>query len=158
MLGPLVSEFDAYAAGLIDGEGQVTAWMRPRREDGRRHEMQSAITIAVTMTDRRAVDLLAQHYGGRVYELDPPSRSPTCKIAYRWQVTDATAARVLDAVGPYLVVKADQARLCQEFRDTKMQGGRAKPVRRQQNDELKARRVEIIAEIRRLNRRGTKAA
>lgn len=144
---------DAYVAGLLDGEGQISIIHRSRRgERGKRGEMQSYIFVALTMTDKRPLQAISKRFGSAVYEIK--SKDPRWKDAYRWQVAGPIAEEILRAARPYLLLKARHADLCLEFRKDRMMGGRASPERARYNAQVMAHRLKLREEIRFLNKRG----
>lgn len=143
---------DEYLAGLLDGEGTIGINHRPRRDDGRREEMQSHIVVSFTMCDREPLDAIVERFGGKVHKL---TTEPTWRTPYRWQSHSRAGEELLRAARPYLLVKHRQADLALEFRATLMQGGRANPERAKMNADVIAKRLRLRKEIRALNRRGT---
>jgi len=86
----------AYLAGFFDGEGCIT--VRP----GRR-----TFTLTVVQVDPRPLELFRQTFGGRVAERSKPT-SPNHQQVYRWDIY-AGSWLVLNALRPYLIVKAEAA-------------------------------------------------
>lgn len=148
-----MSEFAAYAAGLIDGEGYIGACYRRRASvAGRFGDFQCYIFVAVAMTDRTPLDLLAEHFGAKVYALK--IERPEWKQCFRYQATGVAAEKLIRAVQPYLLVKHEQARLALEIRKTRVVGGRATPERELKREQMMGRRILLMAQIRTLNKRG----
>lgn len=91
----------AYLAGIIDGEGSISASKsRPCTENFR-------IFLAVAMCDVGPINLLAQVFGGDV-KIDK-RQTKTGKFVFRWTVYCRNAATVLELLLPYLIVKRDRA-------------------------------------------------
>jgi hypothetical protein len=121
-----VSARDAYLAGIVDGEGYIG--IKRSVNPGRRTVGHHARVQVKMNRPAPAVELLAVRFGGRC----APEQGMLC-----WQVTDAAAERALQALLPYLVVKAEQARnvlALREHQKTSRQH-RTKPIgeRRFQN-------------------------
>lgn len=146
---------DEYVAGLLDGEGYVSMVQRQRREPDRRSEHDTEILVAVTMVERAPLDALAERFGGGVYLVAHGHKR--WRDAYRYQVTGRLAEGVLRAARPYMLVKHRQADLCLEQRENLLVGGKTTPERAAHNARVQARRVELLRDIRELNRRGKAA-
>lgn len=156
---PLVSLSEpqrAYFAGLIDGEGYITAVWRAKCGAGRQNHTTFYIQIAVTMVERAPLDALSAAFGGKVYALK--AENERWRPAFRYQVTGAIAETVIEAIRPYLLIKGRQADKCMELRSVRLEGGRSTPERRAEKEVEFDRRRKLIDEIRALNRRGTVAA
>jgi hypothetical protein len=113
----------AYMAGIIDGEGCIGAVELQDKRPGRGPGVM--FTVHVTMTDRQAIDLFKQFYGGCI-------RTRTGKRAhhrhvYCWQGYGEIGARLLRDVLPYLRIKGGQARAYLDARRT-FTGGPRKGV------------------------------
>lgn len=93
----------AYLAGLIDGEGYIGVKKANRRDatSPMYHER-----IQVRMIHEGAIALLTETLGGNYYREKPRA---TGRPLFCWQASDALAARILEAVLPYLVVKRECA-------------------------------------------------
>jgi hypothetical protein len=93
----------AYAAGIIDGEGCIYA-SKPSKHNSYR------LNVAVSMTSERVVRLMAELFGGPVYDGNKIKRELVGrKQIWTWRVTNESAVAVLRLIGPYLVEKGDQA-------------------------------------------------
>jgi hypothetical protein len=99
----------AYTAGLLDGEGTIGI--------NRTQADTYAIRVAVGMTDVAAsiISGLQRSYGGRVNPMKPGGENHRPKL--RWAVEGESAARVLEAVLPYLILKRGQAVLALELQE-----------------------------------------
>lgn len=88
---------DAYAAGLVDGEGCVSI-----DQDG-------TIRVEIGMTEKALPTLLElrETYGGTVRLFRPATE--WWQAAYQWITQNADAARVLERVRPWLTLKEQQA-------------------------------------------------
>lgn len=146
---------DEYLAGLLDGEGHISIMFKARSGARRGTGNQCYILVSLTMVDRQAIDAAAERFGGAVYHLK--QESERWKRAYRWMATGARAEAVLKAVRPHLLVKQPQADLALEFREVTLQGGRTTEARAAYNATVLGRRLELLEEMRRLNKRGVAA-
>jgi hypothetical protein len=137
----------AYLAGIVDGEGCITASVITRwRPDGTRQswtEVQSALTIA--NTDRRLIDWIAGYWPGNIRPVT--RRSSTFRQGWHFRVSGSDLPAMLTSVAPYLVVKREQAELVLELYRLKRRRGDWYYTPGQQ-----ARRLEIIRQIQELNR------
>jgi hypothetical protein len=94
----------SYLAGIIDGEGCIS---RIVRRDGREITYQ----IVVANTSWPLMEWL-QQFGGAVRLLGKAGTNKRTKDIYKWVVTGfLNIQAVLQAVRPYLVVKADIAKM-----------------------------------------------
>lgn len=105
----------SYLAGILDGEGCITA--AKRGKVGGHY-----INVAVVMTDRRVIDLLAATFGGTVSKRYYPTPTGKTGCKYGWRVHTGNAPRVLSHLLPYLYLKTEQAilgiRLCKRLSNT----------------------------------------
>jgi hypothetical protein len=92
----------AYCAGFFDGEGSIGF---PGGASNR--------TILLTASQRVAPPLLLfqQLFGGSIYSPSPPG-----DVTFKWQRTGMhNCVPILEALQPYLIVKAAQAELALEW-------------------------------------------
>lgn len=130
-----------YLAGIIDGEGSVGfTWGSSAK---------AQIRVTVVNTDRRLIDWLLTRAGG--HACPKKQKVAHWKRAWQWTVTSAQARRLLDEVGHYLVLKAEQAALVREFDDIAARGG---PVGKRRLDD----RARLISKVRDLNAKGVRRA
>lgn len=98
----------AYLAGFFDGEGNIRIAFNG--QGGRRSHY---LRISVTQVDPAPLRLLQEAFGGYLYArkerdaLDGYNRRPQ----WEWVHAGPRAARALQSLLPYLVVKAEAARL-----------------------------------------------
>jgi hypothetical protein len=140
----------AYAAGIFDGEGSVG--IRLIKKKGATEAKYHSVTVSITSTDTALTDWLQCHFGGRVNQNHRENADRNYKDAWKWLLLARHAAAFLEAIRPYLIVKAHQARVALELRDL-VGAGRATPV----TPELFARREALRLELKALNRRGRPA-
>ena len=134
---------DAYAAGILYGEGCITIHRRVKKG-----WEAFSLRVDLGMTDK-AMDLLLWHrsrYGGSVNQ----NRAATSEwaAAHRWVITGAPAAAFLRRVLPYLRLKAEQARIGVKLEDALTQNGR------KWNESLRAEGRVCWELIKHLNRKG----
>jgi hypothetical protein len=82
---------NAYAAGLIDGEGTVTLMKQARAQ-------RRSPVISVSSTTKELVDFMKSNFGGHIVTLKPTQ----FKQAYHWQCSHNTALACLEQVAPFL--------------------------------------------------------
>ena len=114
----------AWAAGFFDGEGTVGL---ERQTSGN-----SYLRIAVGQLVREPLDILSKMWGGSVrgyIENDKP--------IYKWTATTRMAEQALREMLPYLVVKAEQARIALEFHYGKAPKMRTTPERVRDNNRIR---------------------
>lgn len=134
----MISQVDlAYCAGLIDGEGSISAPVSGR---GKNHRYRR-IAIAVLMCDHEALDVLAATLGGRVIETR--RRTSTGKTIYVWALTCRAAAEAIKLLLPYLRIKLKRAKLAIELQSLSRHHGQTrKPFT---TEELLARDTLVMA-------------
>jgi len=125
----------SYLAGIIDGEGCITA-----SSNG-----QDRIRVTVTSTSRGLIDWMIARVGGSVCNRRPAS--PRHKPTYGWEVSYVKANSFLRGVLPYLLIKARHAELALQFSDTMH-------AHVEVTDEIKKFRRWVVRQIKRMNRRG----
>lgn len=94
----------AYAAGIIDGEGCITASFRPEYGE------YGQVRVCVGNTDEAMIKWLQQHFGGSVYNY------PTTKKMFQWHIFCKNAEKFLRIVLPYLITKKEEALIALELR------------------------------------------
>lgn len=139
-------ELVIWAAGFIDGEGSVG--FITRREADRRAE---PFTFCLSATNRNvpALRRLQDLFGGSLNQArQTKEKWATCHM---WRASGANAAGALKQMQPYLVVKSEQARVALEFAELRKASSRS-PL----TPEERQRREALFAEMRELNRRGSR--
>lgn len=136
---------DAYAAGLIDGEGCI----------GIAHSngvFSARVDVGMTSKARGLLDALRREYGGMIRNSRPGTAQ--WDAAECWTLHGSAAAPFLERVAPHLQLKAEQARIAllvqrivSELPKTRMGRSRWTPAARERCATLKLR-------IHELNRKG----
>lgn len=138
----------AWAAGFLDADGSfIIRRGKPSTKSGNVSPIYAAEVTAVQV-DPRPLFKLSGMFGGSVRVV----RGRTAGEApqhYQWHVTSRMALAVIEAVLPYLVTKADQARLAQELQTS----GKFNGSRRLSRETLDYRE-SLYQAVRQLNRRG----
>jgi hypothetical protein len=96
----------AYLAGLIDGEGCITAF----KNKGRRNINPA---LRIQMTQRAPIDLFSEYFGGNVNTHIP--KNPNYKISYSYWATGKKSNEILKSISPYMKVKKSQAEMAMEI-------------------------------------------
>jgi len=143
----------AWAAGFIDGEGysSISKNKKPKGLRSPRYK----ICVGVTHTKLEPLYRLQAIFGGSVLPRSSPKRSK--KKVYRWLIYSHKCARCLEAILPFLSVKAEQTRLCLQLHRL-IQSSRMKrrfSPKPLEETEVQAREL-IYQRIRILNMRGKK--
>lgn len=97
---PTMAEL-AYAAGILDGEGSISASPSSHCPKSIR------IFVSVAMCDSRPIEFLARVFGGAAKELK--RRTNAGKPIFRWALYCSKAADFLELVLPYLTVHQERA-------------------------------------------------
>lgn len=96
----------AYIAGIFDGEGCVSLWLRRKRT--------VAVSVMITNTDANLINWLHEKLGGNVWTR---TRTGKYKTVYRWDVRGGRSAiEFLSRIRPYLIVKAKQADIAMRWK------------------------------------------
>lgn len=101
----------AYLAGLIDGEGCVTAEAPGITTNGRRRAGRAMLIVG--MTDAGVIKWLHETLGGHMCLR--PARVPTQKPSWNWRLEGRKTKPILERLLPYLKIKDRQARVVIEF-------------------------------------------
>lgn len=132
----------AWAAGIIDGEGCIGVYVN--KHGG------AKVCLTVTNTDPRMCVKLQALFGGATRKYNPPAKrqfNTTRDWYYRWQINSFGSVEVaISKLLPYLVCKAEQARLALEFIATKRVLGSPKEV----SPETKVLRLELASQVKAL--------
>lgn len=94
-----------YIAGFFDGEGSID--IRYRTTNGGRYD-RFELRCAISQVYRKPLDMIQALYGGSVAERRGGA-------IHHYVVTGAQANALLEAIRPFLVVKADEADVALEF-------------------------------------------
>jgi hypothetical protein len=111
---PCETDF-AYAAGIIDGEGNVAIRQKALRAGRRVRDINAE--IIVSMTDREVLEWLQARWGGGIIKQNRSEKHSHWQDIYRWNLYSSRAAALLKGTLPYLIVKKPQALLAIEFQD-----------------------------------------
>ena len=132
----------SYLAGIIDGEGTITAECNG----------QDRIRVTISSTSTALIDWLIVKIGGHA-SISNRKRAEEYghKFCWHWEVTGVKAASLLDGILPHLRIKKRQAQLALLFRET-FHGKGKHP-----STEDKKRRSWIVKQFRRMNNRQSSA-
>ena len=93
---------EAYAAGLLDGEGCIHI-----------NSSTGQLQVLFGMCDRGPLDLLAAHWGGNVRTARRKTSSG--RSIYEWTINSSYALEFLRDVQPWLCAKDDQAKVALRY-------------------------------------------
>ena len=96
--------FDVYAAGLVDGEGCITA---KATKSGTGMGIRVVVGMATKAT--ALLERMLSVYGGTLITQSP--KNPKHSDVITWTATGATAAAMLRRIEPHLILKTEQAQL-----------------------------------------------
>lgn len=102
--------FLGWTAGFFDGEGYVGI----AKVNGTSHRSHQ-LRLSVSQVDPRPLELLRRVFGGNIRAIKP---TPRRRRAYDWRLNGHAAADFLRLIEPYLVVKAEAARIGIVFAST----------------------------------------
>jgi hypothetical protein len=139
----------AYTAGLLDGEGCITAVAPGVRPNGR--SVAPRVRIMVYMTTPEVLVWLRDVYGGTFRERK--SRQPRQKPVHVWCIEGKRAGVLLDFLLPYIKVKGAQAKVAIEFYKLQLPYTTGMKPPPQHHERLRELKTEML----RLNKRGVAA-
>ena len=96
----------AYMAGIVDGEGSITAYVTQR----------TRIRLTVTNTSLELMKWMVSRFGGSFYT--KAKKEERNMQAYGWEVACKKAEKALRLLLPFLVIKKRQAELALQIQDT----------------------------------------
>ena len=140
---------EAYAAGLVDGEGCILI-SHVKRADT------YALRVAVAMVTKGTpiLSVMLRQWGGRLNEMKPETERNVPKT--RWAVDGEEAAAFLEAIAPHLILKQGQASLGLQLQAL-IRAGRAERGRHHWTQETRREAQMLKDRIHDLNRRGPQA-
>lgn len=134
---------EAYAAGLVDGEGSIGVYAIKRGKYTRYD-----LKFSLKMTDMKTISWLNRKYGGSISK---PKSSGNRKQGYSWQLSGKSAHGFLKKVFPFLITKEEQALLGIQFYENLVSDkNRLKNI----SPNLREARNKIVLEFKKMNRRG----
>ena len=140
----------AYMAGMIDGEGCIHISKRkPRPKNGQNFSWSYRAELIIAQNSRGMLEKLQTIWqGGTIHK--------NKRFAHQLRFGAADTYRILEACAPYMLLKADQAALMLEFRETFK--GQTKSGRSLAESTLEARERLFIAMTKRHGTFKSKAA
>lgn len=129
----------AYAAGLIDGEGSISA----RR--CHRNRISFSITVVVAMCDPDAIVWLSSIFGGKTTLLR--KRTNSGKLIFHWSLHCRKAAVFLKLILPYMQIKYQRAQMAIQLAELAQPRGWPTNVREFTTNEIEER-LQLVAAIR----------
>lgn len=141
---------DAYWAGIIDGEGTLT--IKRQKYSHTTFPLYHTIFIKVAMTNADIPQLLHEEFGGGFRVL--PAKENR-RMVFEWCVTSKKALAFLLRIHPYLILKAEHAKLCLELQNTMRRSGTGRPYKL--SKEMYDRRDNIFRKVHSLNIKKGKA-
>lgn len=141
----------AYLAGLLDADGCISVNARTDAHTGRRSY---ASRVFVANADKALMNWLVAEFDGNI-NLSNQNAPAHHRTMYRWIVYGLQSGPILEAVLPYLRVKARQAELALRFIETlqpPIANGGVR-VAKLSKDTIKLRE-HIVLQLKRMNRRG----
>lgn len=101
----------AYVAGIVDGEGCISIFRsRKQAKSGRYQWLTHQLVLTVANLDINLLNSLREAYGGGLHGVRYPD-------PHQWSVTGEAAEEVIRLIKPWLIVKAEQAKLALEFQE-----------------------------------------
>jgi hypothetical protein len=130
----------AYAAGIVDGEGCITARVFVNKYGFN----QTTLVLQVCMCSHSVISWLVDRFGGRIMKRKAKGR---WRIRYTWRMRGHRVGPILKAITPFMIEKREQALLAIQISDclAKMEVGGGRKV-----SDL-SRRSELATAITRLN-------
>lgn len=146
----------AYFAGIVDGEGSLSIVKSTLHQSGRITSYY-VTRMSVSNTNMALIKWITKRFGGHgATQYKEGTRNPKWKAAYYVGFSAGRLKTLLPTLLPYLVIKQKQANLLIEFlalRESKRHVYNSLSRRFIQSP-YSTRELEIVDEIKRLNRRG----
>jgi len=152
LVGSLVETDYAYLAGIIDGEGTVTIHRNAAKKKGRIYVWYQP-QLTISNTDTSMLRSLQVRFGGHIVKANAPANKHW-RQAYLLFFRRNEILTLLPKVIPYLTAKRQKAELMLEYMNTRTRGVNTGADGRFVGIPLTDRQKQIIAEIRKNNRRG----
>lgn len=140
----------AYMAGMVDGEGSISVFGISQKA-GERVYRGNRLILSVYNNDEAVMLWMQRIFGGKVRSVKRARRS---KQSFVWETGWQHARLILEALLPYLIIKHARAELFIEFAKTSKRQAKFGAI---VPEPIALRRHEIIAEMKKLNMRGTSA-
>jgi hypothetical protein len=105
-------DFDAYAAGLIDGEGSLTI-----RADVDHSSCTVVMQITMATKAVQVLNAIYRSYGGSIRPID--GRRPGESSTVKWQMSGKKLLCVLRRIRPFINLKREQLDICIELMEMK---------------------------------------
>jgi hypothetical protein len=139
-----------YWAAILDGEGQIAI---SHIRCGRDRYLYHRVFVRVGNTSLELLETAKKDWGGSIHLTKLHVRRPNCKPVHLWTIACKKALTFLEAVRPYLIIKAKQADIAIECQRTFLGEGRGFY---RIKDSLFDTREKLRNKILALNHRGTK--
>src|SRR5215831_15852914 len=101
MVIPTLSEL-SYAAGAVDGEGCIQIRILKHKNSVL---PQYSLVLSVANCDPRMPREMRRLFGGNIIKREATFRR---RPLYEWRIVSKQAARALEAMRPYMIVKGEQ--------------------------------------------------
>lgn len=102
----------AYAAGIVDGEGYIDIYKASTSIASKSPSFM--LRVIISQKDGKIMNWLEKRFGGHV---QMEQRKDT--YIYRWDIRSQAAAKFLNIVLPFLIIKREQAYLALGFENKK---------------------------------------
>jgi hypothetical protein len=129
-----------YLAGFFDGEGHIAIGLNKNPSGKRRWYLR----FAAHQVDPRPLHLLKERYGGSIQFTD---RRGQQRPIYEWVATSIKAYKALKELRPFLIVKADEARLAMEFQELLFARGTDRSALSEEEEEARNKIYLAMREI-----------
>lgn len=129
----------AWLAGFFDGDGSVGIYRRKARDT---HPEEWFVRVSIGQKERRVLDLIKQELGGYLHHRGSTNKHGRYGEVWELIWTHKKAEPILELIAPYVLVKADEVRIAQEFRALKNKVGQPNAPR-DQYEELATRLKDV---------------
>jgi hypothetical protein len=114
-----MSESDAYAAGLFDGEGHIAIVFSKGSGEGKDKYPRFFLQVSMSQNSKEAVEWLSENYGGSIrFVKGKRSYDRGTYQRWNWSLSTNQAALFLKTIFPYTLIKSDEIKIAIEFQET----------------------------------------
>ena len=136
----ITNEQKAYIAGIIDGEGCLSAKLMKQRNGS----YSVILMLYITNSNKKVINLISSKYGGYVYTRHRKNR----RVLYENRLQGELLEKLLKDIYPYSIIKKQELKLGLMFCKTLMKKNKTKGL----SDKIHQKRLKIKEELHKLKK------